>query len=159
MMTTLVKSISILAVLFLLTACGEKLEEKGFQVGTLTKDENTEDGISKDSLTLATRPNSVLITGFPQYRLATIYKVNYRDDSTSFIGSNDYYSSYGGHSENNGNQWNYNFMPGLEALYGYNLVNISHYDTETQAQQNFFEKPVLVKTLYYPSFSKDTLNY
>jgi hypothetical protein len=58
-----------------------------------------------------------------------------------------------------GNQWNYNFMPGLEAVYGYNLVSISHYDTETQTKRNFFEKPVLVRTLYYPSYSKDTLNH
>jgi hypothetical protein len=50
-------------------------------------------------------------------------------------------------------------MPGFEAVYGYNMVNVSHYDIETQTQKNFFEKPVLVKTLYYPSFSKDTLNY
>jgi len=49
-------------------------------------------------------------------------------------------------------------MPGIEAVYGYNLVNISHYDIVTNKQNNFFERPVLIKTLYYPSLSKDTLN-
>ena len=39
------------------------------------------------------------------------------------------------------------------------MVNVSHHDTETQKQKTFFDKPVLIKTLYYPSFSKDTLNY
>ena len=50
-------------------------------------------------------------------------------------------------------------MPGLEAVYGYNMVNISHYDIKTNKQKYFFEKPVLVKTAYYPTFNKDTLNY
>lgn len=38
------------------------------------------------------------------------------------------------------------------------MVNISHYNVQENKQKNLFEKPVLVKTLYYPSFSKDTLN-
>lgn len=49
-------------------------------------------------------------------------------------------------------------MPGLEAVYGYNFVNISHYDIKENKQKEFFEKPVLIKTLYYPTFDKDTLN-
>ena len=49
-------------------------------------------------------------------------------------------------------------MPGFEAIYGYNLVNISHYNNLTNKENFFFDRPVLVKTLYYPAFSKDTLN-
>lgn len=49
-------------------------------------------------------------------------------------------------------------MPGVEAVYGYNMVNISHWDTETQKMHDLFENPVLIKTLYYPANSNDTLN-
>ena len=46
----------------------------------------------------------------------------------------------------------------MEWFYGYNLVNVSHYDMLTNKKKDLFEKAVLIKTLYYPSFSKDTLN-
>ena len=143
-----------------LLGCRSRLEQKGFAV-TPSVDESKRDvdGISKDSLSFPTRPSNVLLTGIPRYRLATIYKVNFNRDSTTFIGSNDFHFNYGQIGHTNGNQWHDNYLPGIEALYGYNLVNVSHFDIETQKQKLFFEKPVLVKTLYYPSFSKDTLNY
>jgi hypothetical protein len=37
-----------------------------------------------------------------------------------------------------GNNWNYNIIPGLEAVYGYNMVNISHYNISENKQKNFF---------------------
>jgi hypothetical protein len=157
----LITSISILTAYSLLLGCGNRLEEKGFRVNATTEsnDENTADGISKDSLSFETRPSSILLTGIPQYRLATIYKVNYNKDSTTFIGSNAYHFNYGEMGKATGNEWNYNYLPGFEAVYGYNMVNVSHHDTGIQTQKNFFEKPVLIRTLYYPAFSKDTLNY
>jgi hypothetical protein len=162
MKPTLAAVIFILTFFCGVTGCGDKLEEKGFAVTSATTDENSEstaDGISNDSLSFATKPSNILLTGLPQYRLATIYKVNYNKDKSTFIGSNDYHFNYDKIGETNGNQWNYNYLPGFEAVYGYNMVNVSHHDTEKQNQKLFFEKPVLIKTLYYPSFSKDTLNY
>jgi hypothetical protein len=153
-------AIFLFVIFYGITACGNRLEEKGFAVApTEDKIENNVDGIAKDSLTFATKPSNVLLTGIPQYRLATIYKVNYNRDNTTFIGSNDYHFNYAQIGETHGNQWNSNYLPGFEAVYGYNMVNVSHYDTGIQKQKNFFEKPVLIKTLYYPSFSKDTLDY
>lgn len=156
----ILNSALLLTVVCGLISCGDKLEQKGFAVTQAVKeDENTVDGISKDSLTFPTRPSNVLLTGNPAYRLATIYKVNFNKDSTTFIGSNDFHYNFEDMGEANGNQWNNNYLPGLEAAYGYNLVNVSHFNTETQKQKFFFERPVLIKTLYYPTFSKDTLNY
>jgi hypothetical protein len=157
----IIKTIFLLTIICGLISCGNKLEQKGFAVAPTTteNDEDTIDGISKDSLSFPTRPSNILLTGIPKYRLATIYKVNFNKDKTTFIGSNDFHYNYESIGEINGNQWNNNYLPGLEAVYGYNLVNISHFNSETQKQKNFFEKPVLIKTLYYPSFSKDTLNY
>ena len=159
--------IPLLITFYVFTGCsGNRLSEIGFAVSPRNEnnEENKVDGISKDSLNLMTKPSSVLLTGNPRYRLTTIYKINYKRnnynrDSTSFIGSNDFHYNYGDIGTTQGNQWNYNLVPGLEAVYGYNLVNVSHYDTETLKRKDFFPKPVLIKTLYYPSFSKDTLNH
>ena len=154
--------IIILAIVVFAGCTSNKLEEKGFSVSPVVEgdQEDKTDGIAKDSLVFQTRPSAVLLTGIPQYRLTTIYKVNYRKkDKTPFIGENYYHSNYTHLGRTNGNQWNYNYMPGLEAVSGYNMVNVSHYDIKNRKQKNFFKKPVLIKTLYHPSFSRDTLNY
>jgi hypothetical protein len=160
------KKYNILTILFILivfTDCSRRQKyEKGFSVSPETEksDEDENNGIAIDSVNLATRPGSVLMTGFPKYRLTTVYKLNHdkREDSY-FIGYNHHYQNYTETGYTNGNQWNYNFMPGLEAVYGYNLVNVSLHNVETKKQGNFFDRPVLIKTLYYPSFSNDTLNF
>lgn len=158
------RTIHILAIcctLIVISGCsGKKHYEKGFSVSPESEatDSKETDGFSKDSITIKTRPGGVLLTGYPEYRLTTIYKLNYdKKDDYYYTGSNNFYWNYSelGHSE--GNQWNYNFMPGLKAVYGYNLVNISLKNVNTQKQKTLFEKPVLIKTLYIPSFSNDTL--
>src|SRR5688572_25778915 len=112
-----VKTIFLLIAFCGLIGCGNKLEEKGFAVSsTENKDENTVDGIYRDSLIFETRPSNILLTGIPQYRLATIYKVNRNKDKTTFIGSNDYRFNYEQIGETEGNQWNNNYLPGFEAV-------------------------------------------
>lgn len=146
----------------LLAACsGPRLEEKGFQVGPVASGSDTAaaSGLDQDSLAFETRPSNVLLTGMPGIRLVTLYKVNRRkDDGRSFIGSNSFHYRYDEGDDDLLNNWNGHLMPGFEAAYGYNLVNVAHYDIASGAQRRFFEKPVLIKTLYYPAFSRDTLN-
>lgn len=152
-------TIFILTFVILLTSCtNRKLDEKGFQVGPTDNPENDlTNNLSKDSLKIETQPSNVLLTGIPNVRLTSIYKVNVnKDNKSTFIGSNSFHYSY--EDDDKTNNWNNNIMPGISAVYGYNLVNISYYDIQENKQKNFFEKPVLVKTLYYPTFSKDTLN-
>lgn len=135
--------------------------EKGFPVPSSDERQGSAEanGLNRDSLKFPTRPSNVLLTGIPSVRLTTVYKVNYRkDDSSSFIGSNNRHYTYDEDEYSPSNNWNGHIMPGFEAVYGYNLVSISHYDIATNKQKLFFEKPVLIKTLYYPSFSSDTLN-
>ena len=153
------------AMLLFLTAtgCGESsLADKGFQVSS-DEDEldgEAQTGLSRDSLEIETRPSSVLLTGVPQIRLTTIYKVNEnKRDHTTFIGSNSMHYRYDESDEAFGHFWHGNLMPGLAAVYGYNMVNVSHYNIQSQEQTYFFDKPVLIKTLYYPSYLKDTLSY
>lgn len=158
---TISKVLFLVATAGTLTSCSnDHLEEKGFQVGPSEEVDATSapTGLDRDSLSFATRPSNVLLTGVQHIRLATIYKVNRRkDDSTSFIGSNNFHYTYE-EVGTLGNNWHGHLMPGMEAVYGYNLVNVSHYNVNTGQQKLLYERPVLIKTLYYPSFSNDTLN-
>lgn len=154
--------ILIIGIVFItLSSCSRKNNyDKGFSVSPETQrtDEKEIDGISQDSIKIITRPNSVLLTSYPEYRLTTIYKLNYDKRADSyFTGNNSFYNNYSDLEHSEGNNWNNNFMPGFQAIYGFNLVNVSLKNVKTQKQKLFFEKPVLVKTFYYPSFTKDTL--
>jgi hypothetical protein len=149
--------------LFLIfTNCSSnKLEEKGFPVNTTREAENSDEekgeGIRKDSVKFDIRPSNVLLTGISNVRLTTLYKVNLnKRNGTTFIGSTNYLYSYTELEQ--GNNWNGHLLPGLEGVQGYNFVNISYCDIQSNKRKEFFDKPVLIKTLYYPSFSKDTLN-
>ncbi|KOY85161.1 hypothetical protein AD998_02440 [bacterium 336/3] len=145
-----------------LFGCSErKLDNKGFPINNTQTSSNSEDEktntISKDSVKIDTRPSNVLLTGISNIRLTTIYKVNInKNDGIKFIGSNKYLSN--DMELERGNNWNGNYIPGLKGIFGYNLVNVSHYDILSNKKKDFFDKPVLIKTLYYPTFSKDTLN-
>jgi hypothetical protein len=157
------KSASVLIALALLfAACSNpKLDEKGFQVSPVeTEGTNEEpDGLSRDSLKFETRPSGVLLTGVPDVRLAPLFKVNInKRNNTTFIGSSNFHYKYEDTEVNKGNNWNNNLMPGLAAAYGYNMVNVLYYNIKENKQKNFFDKSVLIRTLYYPTFSKDTLN-
>jgi hypothetical protein len=151
----------IILLIFIQTSCSNnKLEEKGFSVKDLqvadSSEEEKVEGIYKDTLKFETRPSNVLLTGISNVRLITIYKVNLKKDRTTFIGSNKYL--YNDIESEEGNNWNGNIMPGITGVYGYNLVNVSLYNFQNNKRKELFDKPVLIKNLYYPAFSKDTLN-
>ena len=156
------KILTLIILGLLIISCSDnKIEKKGFQVSEISDDENGQKivGLQIDSLKLETRPRNVLLTFNPEHRLTPIYKVNYdKKTKNTFTGSNSYHTNWDDDYED-GNNWNRNFMPGFEAIYGYNFVNVSHYNNTTKTENKLFEKPVLIKTLYYPAFSKDTLNY
>jgi len=145
---------------FTLSCSHNKLDKKGFSVSNEeTENQIIKEGIENDTIAFRTRPRNVLLTKSSTHRLSPIYKINLnRKTKKYFTGSNFFHMSYRD-MDNNGNNWNGNFMPGFDAVYGYNMVNVSHYNTTTNRRNNFFEKPVLIKTLYYPAYSKDTLNY
>jgi hypothetical protein len=155
-------TVTLSGIALLVAACsGPRLDEKGFQVGPVENptDTSAANGLDQDSLAFETRPSNVLLTGMQPIRLVTLYKVNRRkDDGSIFIGSNSFHYRYEEVDDGQLNNWNGHLMPGFEAAYGYNLVNVAHYDIDSGVQRLFFEKPVLIKTLYYPAFSRDTLN-
>lgn len=134
--------------------------QKGFAVESTSEEDSKEEitGLHKDSITFETRPGSVLLTAYSHIRLTPVYKVNYKKDKSSFVGSNSFMRSE--ESENTeGNIWNNHIMPGFEIVYGFNMLNISYSEFRNNKQKNFFEKPVLLRALYYPSNTSDTLNF
>ncbi|MBN2613865.1 MAG: hypothetical protein JXB00_20070 [Bacteroidales bacterium] len=157
------KNITVLFILIAFIGCSrEKQYEKGFSVSPENPSSETDqaDGFSKDSVKMVTRPGNVLLTGYPKYRLTPVYKLNYdKRSETYYIEDNNFYWNYSETGSATGNNWNYNFMPGLQAVYGYNIVNVSLYNVETKMKKNIFNAPVLVKTIYFPSYSSDTLNF
>ncbi|MDH5610088.1 MAG: hypothetical protein OEY56_11480 [Cyclobacteriaceae bacterium] len=146
----------------LLQACsGHKPESKGFQVREVSEDEKGQKvvGLPIDSLEFDTRPGKVLLTKKAEHRLIPVYKIKYDPHTGKPFSGTTYYHVQWENDPQPGNNWNHNFMPGLAAVYGYNLVNVSHFDHTKKSRNEFFERPVLINTLYFPAFSNDTLHY
>jgi hypothetical protein len=103
---------------------------------------------------ISTAPNSVILTGMADHRLVTIYKL--RDESKSSEGGGVYKSSYEYDSDES--EVEEHFMPGIDILYGYNLLNIAHYDMKQEKLNFIFNQPALIKIVYYPSFVQDSID-
>ena len=135
--------------------------EKGFSTGSNAEenDEPPKTGFNKDSAHLIVRPGGVLLTVLSDIRLTPVYKVNFSDDDeTPYTGSTEFHFKYDEEDPDNHQNWNGHLFPGFEAVYGFNMVNVSHYDFATKSTKNLFPQNVLVGTLYYPAFTKDTVN-
>jgi hypothetical protein len=146
------------------TSCRPKVSEmKDEQIHVDMSDNNA----SKDSITnsihgnisfqqMITYPNSVLMTGMADHRLVPIYqakkKVKQPDEKS--ILSSDYWN--GNNSFDTETETHY--MPGIDILYGYKLLNVAHYNLKSEQFNYLFNRPVLIKTLYYPSSAPDSIN-
>ena len=157
------KLIGLILLSIFVTQCSDdKMDDKGFQIGEVTEDEdgNKVYGIKPDATDFETRPRNVLSTSYKAHRVVPIYKVNYDKKSKQpFTGSNSFHSKYWNNNPIEGHNFGNNFMPGFSAIYGYNFVNISHFNSDSLSENLFFDSHVLIKTFYYPAFSKDTLNH
>lgn len=120
---------------------------------------NPEDTLNsvKNSLPLSaivTYPQKVVLTGLPQHRLVSVYKQipkeGKKNRATDW--SNYYNDRDGWESEEY-----QHYMPGLDLLFGYNLLNLAHYDMKSEQLNYLFNRPVLVKSFYYPSVKPDSV--
>jgi hypothetical protein len=106
---------------------------------------------------MATDPSSVVLTGMARHRLVTVYKS--KSENKAVETATDMYSVYGRTSyESYESDREIHFMPGIDLIRGYNLLNIAHYDLVADTMNYMFEHPVLIKSLYYPSFEQDSLS-
>lgn len=153
------KLLLILIVLITVTSC-KKHEKKGEQLTFAEhQQQNEPTGISTvgDSISnqFASSSGSVLLTGMDRIRLIPVYKIKPKADRDLHTSeSSTYYDYYG---ENNDEDFYRYFMPGIDIIYGYNLINIGHYDIQKDTLSYFFDKPVLIKTLYFPGLKSDSL--
>ncbi|MGK0369746.1 MAG: hypothetical protein ACJAYZ_001622 [Bacteroidia bacterium] len=151
---------SICILLVSIAACNthEYKEQKGISVDQTTENEETDDLENNQQFKdLVTRPGKALLTWHKEHQLVSIFKLNYSPKADEyFTGSNDYRYRYYYTEERGSYQSNY--LPGLEVTYGYNILNVAHYNRSTNTRNEFFDKPVLVNNIYYPSTTRDSIN-
>lgn len=111
---------------------------------------------SNNSFTqLNATPNAIILTGLPNVRLISIYKIPNNGDKNILY---DEGTTYDERDENEFNEVNYRYyMPGIDIIRGYNLVNIAHYQSDKDSLSYFFNRPVLIRTLYFPGVKNDSL--
>jgi hypothetical protein len=148
-------AISILLIVFFWSYFGRNNDfEKKEQLSAVESYEQSDDSSSnpvplKNHSTfnqLNTAPSSVILTGINEIRLIPIYKLRQEVDRNI-----SFYSSSYSESEND------YFMPGIDIINGYNLINMGYYDLKTEKLSYIFQKPVLIKTFYFPSLEQDSL--
>jgi len=145
---------------FLLSSCSknrEKQSDEQISASSEESSQNTNDSLWNsvtDNVTMkqiASFPSQVILTGLAEHRLVSIYK------SKRIKGAAENFSSSRYDSDEGGDEFTEHFMPGIDILFGYNLLNIAHYDLLSEKANYLFNHPVLIKTFYYPSFLDDSL--
>jgi hypothetical protein len=146
--------------IFILASCSSGKEQKEEQLRINPTEVSMADSINSISGKvnldkIATRPNSVILTGLAEHRLITIYRFKNENKASGKYSS--FYRSYNDDVESYDDDYKH-FIPGLEIIYGFNLLNIAHYNLSTEKLNFFFDKPALIKSLYYPSFTQDSID-
>lgn len=136
-----------LIVSLLASSCWSGNDAKEEQIRYETSDAATDPADTTNSISgtgqIPSNPQKVVLTGLQQHRLVTVYRQDTVSGRTYY---DDYYDERDPH-----------YMPGLDLIHGYHLLSIAHYDMTTEKLDRLFDHPVLVKSLYYPSFIQDSL--
>lgn len=150
-----------LAAICLLACNFGKKENKEEQIRVSEEDQSGRPDSSFNSVQgnvafsqVPTTPHAVILTGLPDHRLVTVYK---SAPPQKDAGNEKYGSRYAEYSGDASEEVTH-YMPGIDILYGYNLLNVAHYDLKAEKLNLLFKSPVLIKTLYYPSFIQDSLD-
>lgn len=147
--------------LITLSSCSSKHDAKEEQISIrdqvkMDLTDSTSMNSIKGNLSLkeiSTIPINVILTGLNEHRLVTVYRSRVEPEKK------ETYSSYDkNYDESSEGETHEHFMPGIDLVYGYNLLNIAHYNLATEKLNFLFDHPVLVKSLYYPSFVQDSIN-
>jgi len=151
-------------IIYILTIIGlfsckqkKKVKEQSISLSETNVSFDTSSGISSSNnfLQLNTSPNDLVLTGIDKIRLLPIYKIPQNQDKNILY---DQGTSYDSEKEFlHEDDFRY-YMPGIDIIKGYNLVNIGHYNIDKGQLTYFFKKPVLVRTLYFPGVLKDSLS-
>lgn len=156
------KFVILFFLLFELCSCSSNTDKNEEQIRLdppfrAVQDQDTVNAI-KGNLSLAqiqTFPSQVVLTGLAQHRLVTIYKSQMEEEEAEQEGKEFTKITYYEYVDS---ERSTHFMPGIDLMFGYNLLNIAHYDLITEKTNYLFVHPVLVKSLYYPSYEQDSLD-
>ena len=136
----------------------EKVEQIGVNASELQNDKDSALNSIQGNVSLnqiGSVPNSVVLTGLADHRLITVYKSKEEGSSANGNNSNSRFSYSNDGNEILGEQ---HFMPGIDVLFGYYLLNIAHYDMKAEKLNFLFNHPVIIKSLYYPAFVQDSID-
>lgn len=107
---------------------------------------------------LLSRPAPMLRTAHAAHRLLPVFKLRMNPyNEKYYIGGTQFHRAYGQHRHDSTNAWHRHLIPGLEAIHGTDLLNLAHFNLETNQRTTFFQRPVLINTVYYPCIDQDTL--
>ena len=153
------KYIKYLIIVIALFSCNQEknTKEQSISLSETNVSFDTSNGIgsSNNFSQLNTSPNDLILTGIDKIRLLPIYKIPQSQDKNILYEQG---TSYDSEKEFlNEDDFRY-YMPGIDIIRGYNLVNIGHYNIDKGQLTYFFKKPVLVRTLYFPGVLKDSIN-
>lgn len=99
---------------------------------------------------------TVLLTGMDDIRLIPIYKIDPKANrDLQYEYESTYYGGY--YRDSDRDDFFHYFMPGIDIIYGYNMINMGHYDQANEKLSYFFDTPVLIRTLYFPGMYPDSL--
>ena len=162
---------SILIILFssiLIASCNpNKSVQKDEQIVAIGDETNSSSDSLSNSISnnlvlsqISISPSEIIISGNPNYRLLPVYKTRKASKGTTTIYddvrkiASSSYDEYSGSD----NMLYTHYMPGIDIHYGYKLLNISHYNYTNEKKSFLFSKPVLIKSIYYPSFTPDSIS-
>lgn len=155
--------VGLFVLLVALAGCNKKPNyDKGFSVSETNQDANTQDTVITTSNydAIETQPGTVLLTGIDKIRLVPVFKVNInKTNGERYVGKPQFYANYDEAYLQSKNYWHDHIVPGFEAIYGFNMLNLAVIHEDTAFAVPLFEPAVLINTIYYPSFEIDTLNY
>lgn len=144
------------AIVFLAASCSgnkDTEEQIRYKLSDIAEERDTTNSVAGglELSQINTYPQRVILNGMDQHRLVTIYKyIPKKDDRAGY----DSYLS-------RGESWNEDtyehYMPGIDLLFGYNLLNVAHYDMRSEKLNYLFQRPVLIKSVYYPSYVQDSV--
>lgn len=104
---------------------------------------------------IPSEPKRVVLTGMSEHRLVTVYKIVPKEKRGVKSYDSYDYSYYDGEYDS---EFESRYMPGIDLIHGYNLLNVAHYNLQSRKLNFLFDHPVLVKSLYYPSFVADSID-
>lgn len=150
----MLKSVAFTTTLLIILSCSKSTLEKYNGVNLKTTSNKKEHESDKYVIT---KPGRVLKTFYKTHRIIPVFKIDVDEkDNEEYSATSYFHTSW--YPYDSLNAWHNHFMPGIAAISGYNMTNVADFNTTNSKRTDFFDKNVLINTIYYPATIGDTLN-